>query len=347
MEQYHSYGIFALGHKIGDYNCIYNIILSLLSYIPLPDLYTIKIVSVIFDFVIAIFGYKITKEVTRNDNLSLITYTTLLFLPSTILNSGVWAQCDSIYTAFAVISIYFLIKEEYIKSFIFAGISFSFKLQFIFLLPVFVIYYVYKKRFSILNFLIIPFVNFIFAIPSILLGRGIIDVLLIYFNQANEYQDYTLNFPNLYKILGGTEHLKYLGIILCMSAFIIILYCVINKKIKLNSNNILLLCAISPIIAPFFLPHMHDRYLFMGDIYTVIWFICSKNKKYLYVPVTINLVSLSTYTSFLFGYEFLNPTFIAVIYLLVLIKFMYDIICQFNTGTKNSKSTKIFEKSNH
>lgn len=140
---YQHYVISGLKFTIGDYNCAYNIILALLSYIPIKSLYSIRIVSVIFDFVCAIYGAKFVYLVSKNKNISIATYAIILFLPTCIFNSSAWAQCDSIYTAFAIMSLYYLYKKKYIASFIFAGISFSFKLQFIFILPIFIIYFTY------------------------------------------------------------------------------------------------------------------------------------------------------------------------------------------------------------
>ena len=148
VNEYIKYGgVAGLKYNIGNYNCLYNYILSLISYLPINSLYSIKSVSVIFDIVCAVFGYKIGYLVTNNKQNASIIYCAILFAPTCFLNSGAWAQCDSIYTSFAIISIYYLLKEKFTLSFIFAGISFAFKLQFVFILPVYIIYYICKKKF--------------------------------------------------------------------------------------------------------------------------------------------------------------------------------------------------------
>lgn len=328
VNEYKKYGgIVGLKYTIGNYNCLYNYILMIISLIKIRPLYLIKTVSVIFDFICAIFGYKIIKNITNNKKISYIAYIVILFAPTCIMNSSLWGQCDSIYTAFALISIYYLIKEKYVLSFVFAGISFAFKLQFIFLLPVYIIYYCSKRNISILNFLIIPIINILFAIPAILMGRNIKDTLLIYINQTDYYSKYTLNLPNMYQFVSNnTDHLEKLGIIICIVIFASILYIIIDKKINLNKNKILLLSMFSVLIATYFLPHMHDRYLFMADILSILWFLSQKEKKYLYIPVAINLVSAGTYIRYLFSISLLDQTLLALIYLIILLILSYDVL---------------------
>jgi len=127
-------GILALKYEIGDYNIPYLSILSILSYIPINPLLLIKIVSMIFDYIAAIVSMMIIYKLLENNKnkhlYALLVYSIIVILPSIILNSSAWAQCDSIYTAFILISILFILKEKYFKAFIFLGnISISIKIN--------------------------------------------------------------------------------------------------------------------------------------------------------------------------------------------------------------------------
>ena len=113
--------------------------------------------------------------------------------------------------------------------------------------------------------------------------------------------------------------------ILCVVAFAVILFIIIDRKIKLDQKNILLLCCISVITATYFLPYMHERYMFMADLFSIIWYLCQKNKKYLYFPIAINLISLLSYLGFLFKFTLIDFPILSLIYLIILIKFGYDI----------------------
>lgn len=325
---YKENGISYLKYNIGDYNVIYNFILALLSYIPIKSLYSIKLVSLIFDFLCAIMGGKIVKQITNNKKLSIITYIIILYLPTLLFNSSLWGQCDSIYSFFALFSIFYLIKEKYFLSFIMLGISFAFKLQAVFLLPLYIIYYVYKRKFSITYFLLIPLVNILCSTPALIMGRSLKDVLMIYYNQANLYSNYVLNFPNMYMFIGEYDNLDKFGIYLIIVIFAFMLYYIISKKIKLEGKNIIFTAMISVIISCYFLPFMHDRYLFMADIMSVIWYILNKNSKYLYVPIVVNLISLFTYISYLFSIAIIDFKILSLIYLLFIIKLSYDLFVQ-------------------
>ena len=316
----------SLKYNIGDYNVPYVIILTIISYFK-NHLYLIKFVSIIFDYICAIYSYKIVYKVTNNKIKSLITYSIILFLPTVIINGSLWGQCDSIYTSFILISIYYLLDKKYNKSFIYLGIAFSFKLQTMFVIPLYILMLFRDKNIKWYYFLIIPLVNIILCLPSILMGRNIIDVLTIYFNQTNTYKDLVLNYPNIYNIISTNEvfSYKYMDIIsrigmlfTCFIYFIIWLYVIVNK-VKFNKEKILSILLWSLMIATYFLPRMHERYMFVGDIVSVIWFICYE-KKY-YIPMLINLISVITYFRFLFEFDFINYNLIAIIYFVVIVCF--------------------------
>lgn len=217
-------GLYALKSYPGDYNAPYMTLMALLTYLPFSGIKLIKGLSIIFDIVLAISGAAIVKELTKDKTKVFVAYMILLLVPAVVLNSAMWGQCDSIYTSFVLLSILFLLKKKYIKSFVLLGLAFSFKLQFIFIIPLYILYYLSEKKFSILNFLIIPFVNCVLCLPAILFGKPIVETLLIYANQTSTYKDsLTLNFPNIYNFINVSKEqvdmmYKY-GIVLTMILF--------------------------------------------------------------------------------------------------------------------------------
>ena len=199
-------GFASLKYEIGNYNIIYMFFLTVVSYLPIKHIIVVKTFSVIFDIVCAVFAALIVGVVLEKNKDKLlyqsIIYTLMSFIPTMLTNSALWGQADSIYSAFTLISIYYLLKEKNIKAFIFAGLAFAFKLQFIFILPLYILLYFRKKNFSILHFLIIPAVNFVTCLPAIIAGRSIKDCLTIYLAQTGTYNNsMTFNFPNIYKFI--------------------------------------------------------------------------------------------------------------------------------------------------
>ena len=327
-------GILALANYPGNYNAPYMTIMALLTYLPIKSLYSIKIVSILFDFGLALSSACLVKYlVNKNKNISFfITYAVILFLPEVLMNSGIWGQCDSGYTMFIVLALLYLLKERYIISFIHLGIAFSLKLQFIFILPLFIVIYIVKKRYSILHFLIIPLVNFILCLPAIIIGKPIGELISIYFGQVNEYKQYmSLNFLNLYSLVDNSgKILYYVGIILTVIVCFLMLLYIIVKKVKFNDQKILNLGLWFVVMVTYLLPCMHERYLYMGGILAVIYYIVYK-KNYL-LTVSIIMCTILTYFHYLFGF-YLTTGYKAIFsvgYLIVIAYYTKDLLYMLN-----------------
>lgn len=293
-------GLSALASYWGDYNYPYVTILALMSYTSISDLIGIKLLSIIFDFILAFVVGKFIYKITKNKTTSLIGGIVLLFIPTLLLNSSYWGQCDVIYTTFTVLSLYYLYEEKYLPSFILLGVSFAFKLQFIFILPLYIILYFNKKKFSFLNFLLIPIVNLVMCIPAILCKTKIMDVLMVYFKQTKEYNSSLVkNFPNFYTFFDGdVEKFSLIGMFLLVVIFAIILYLIISKKVKLDLESTLIIGVLSIILCTYFLPYMHERYMFAGVILAFLYSIIYK-KNYL-VFIGLEFISLMTYMKYFY-----------------------------------------------
>lgn len=331
-------GLGGLKLEIGNYNVPYLTILALLTYLPIKPIVSIKMVSVAFDFICALavmkIVYIILKENKHKDFFALIVYGVTLFLPTVLLNSACWGQADSIYTAFILLSIVALLEEKYFKSFILLGVSFAFKLQFIFILPLYILIYISKRKFPLSYFLIIPVVNLIMCLPGIIAGRPILECMSIYINQTTENSQYlSMNFPGIYNLLFPTTSYNYVvtsnnymdsvGTTATIFVFAIIAFAVLYKKIKFNKQQIVEFGLWSVMIATFVLPHMHDRYLFVGDILSILYYIYNKDK--IYVPIGISLISMYGYTGFLFGQNPIPIQYISLIFLSLLVIVTKDI----------------------
>ncbi len=313
-------GFLALKFSFANYNLPYLTIMALLSYIPISSLYTIKFVSITFDVLIAILAYRMVMKFYPSEErkkYATYIYMVLLLLPTVILNSAAWGQCDSIYTFFALLSIYFLLDEKYAKAFITLGVSFAFKLQFIFLLPLFVILFFCVKKVSIKNFIYIPLVNFILCLPATIIGASPIYTYQVYFGQAMLY-DRALNVFNIYNYLPKGKIVNILGVVITLGMFLALLIACYKAKFKWDNKRIITLGLLSILMCFYFLPCMHERYLYMADILSVIWYFFH-NKK-IHIPIIINLCSLLTYLYYFFPIPHFEICFyIFPIFLLIVI----------------------------
>lgn len=336
-------GIHGLGSYTGDYNAPYVILLSILTYIPVSSLISIKMLSISFDYLLAFLAAKFVYDICDDENFkkicSVITFLALIFLPTIVVNGSMWAQCDVIYTFFAVLSLYFISKDKFSLSFISYGISLSFKLQAVFILPIFIILYLKKKKFSILNFFWIPIANIVLSLPSIIANKSILGAFTVYLNQMKTYKKLSLNFPNFYELINFNNEFfsanaaNIFGITICLLIFSILLYLTLKSKKKLDFKNVLLLSIISTITCVYFLPHMHERYMFMADIICIIY--AFAYRKRIGLAIIVELFSLNAYFMFISEAHFI-PTYISsIILLLVLVNYINDYLQ--NIGIKNVK----------
>lgn len=313
-----------------DYNVVYLYFLAFFTYLPIKYLYSIKILSIIFDFVMALGAYLITYEFYKDDEnvkvYQTLSFAAVLFMPTVILNSSFWAQCDSIYAAFVVFSLYFMLKKKYNTSFILYAVAITFKLQAIFLLPVYGLLYLKNKEFSIFKFLWIPIVNFLLYIPAIILGKPISSVFDAYFTQVNNY-DYKIVFgyPNIYNFFPlDAVYLIKQGIIFTMCLLAVVALIVLYTRKKINNEDIIELSIGIIFLVTYFLPKMHERYAFVAEVLVVIYFIISKKNQN--ATMIAMLVALATYGAGLMGLPDFVVTTIALFQIYPVVIFIKNII---------------------
>lgn len=300
-------GVDSLKEIVGNYNFLYQMCIAIMTYFPFKSLYAYKILSIVFDYLLAIIVAVLVWSVSDRDrkNKAVMAYLIVICSPIVILNSAAWAQCDAIYVFWAVVAIYALVKEKYLLSFIFLGISFSFKLQSIFILPFFLFTYFVKKKFSILNFIAIPLTMMCANLGGVLFGRSIFDIFFVYFNQANEYKQVALNYPSFWTLFFNSNNTIYydsqhlVGMIMTVIVLAVLMILCIGKKIDLNNKNLIYMAFILTYTCVLFLPQMHERYGYLYEILAII--VLLLNIKTIKLIVPLYIITFSTYGKYLFG----------------------------------------------
>lgn len=317
-------GLISIVNGLGNYNPPYLILLYLLTFLPGAAIVKIKALSIIFDILMGVIGYLIVKKIT-NSKYSYICLLVILFIPTVILNSSVWGQCDSIYTTFVLLSLYLLLKNKFSLSFLMLGIAFSFKLQFIFILPLYIILYFVNKNFSILNFLLIPLGNILMCLPVILMGMPIINCFTTYLEQTTSYSVIlTRNLANIYAFLPDIKIIGYILILITGLLFLSLLIYFIKRKKKIEGKELIAVGLLGILIAVYFLPFMHERYMFMADILSVIWYFLYKRK--IWIPIIINLTSISGYMIYLGGLDNFPLWIFSCFMFIAILSLLFDII---------------------
>ncbi len=319
-------GFAALKNSIGNYNVPYLYFLAAFSYLPVSDLYLIKILSITFDVVLAFAGLKIVSLFTESKTKKLICFYLIMILPSVILNGSLWGQCDSIYAAFALLSIYYALSGRPVLSMVMAALSFGFKMQAVFFMPVFFVF-LYTKKLRLRHLPVFPLTYVLLVLPAVIAGRPFIETITLYFNQVDTVgSGLNYNSSSIFAFFYKIENLKQAETLGIISAFLLIAaiyaFAYIKRK-KLSNQALFTIAIIFSIGVPFFLPHMHDRYFFLADILTVCYAIIFPRRFPL--PVLVSFASLLGYHAY-FKMRYLLPmSYGAVALIVVLMVLLYDL----------------------
>lgn len=323
VAHFRTNGFKALSESVGNYNLPYLYFLALFSYADFYDLYLIKLLSIAFDVLLAASSMKLVSLVTESEGKRLFTFLAVLMMPTVILNGAYWGQCDSIYTAFGVLSLYYALDGKPICAMVSIALSFAFKLQAVFIMPVFIVL-LYTKRIKFGHFLIFPLTYAVLALPAVLLGRPFKETLTLYFDQMGTVGGgLNYNSPSIFAILRSSEYASILSTlgILAAFAFLLLIYAwAYTRRESADNRSVITLACLISVAIPFLLPHMHDRYFFPADVFTLIFAVMLP--KYSIVPLLCSFSSLLGYHAYL-KQRYLMPMSIgalslaAVIYLLI------------------------------
>jgi len=326
-------GFKSLDHQISNYTSPYMYLMCLVSYLTENNLYGLKMISVVFDYLAAAAVFLIVYQLTGNAKRAIMGMAALLLCPTVILDGAYWCQCDIIYTTFLLFALYYFFKDNSRLCLIFVGISFAFKLQALFLVPFFIIMWLKRKTIRIVDFLWIPVVYVISALPAWGFGRDFKELLGIYFDQAQSYPWGTLEYPNIYALLGeAMPDMRHAGEVSSAGTYmtIILLGCIAYyfyvKRINLTGEIMITLALFTTAIIVYSLPHMHERYGFLVDILAIIYGML--NRKKLPVACGFMLVSVLSFMPYLIAVHIVPIQYVAIGLLGLILYIGYDLYRQ-------------------
>ncbi|MBO4863133.1 MAG: hypothetical protein J5517_02090 [Eubacterium sp.] len=344
MEKIEELGGFSsMGTKISDYASSYMYLMCYVQSVTDDWLTGLKVVSYIFDFAASVAIFMIVYQLTKSTRKSIAAMTILLLSPAVIIDSAYYCQCDSIYTFFILLAIYFILKKNSRLCMIMIGVAFSFKFQTIFILPFIVILWLRKYVIKLIDFIWIPVIYVISIIPAWMFGRSLKDLLLIYFAQGNEYTWGTLNFPNFYSLMDEAmpnyhmgEVLSVPGILMTLMLLGLLAYYIYAKKVSFENNHeLIIITAIFTVaLTVYTLPHIHERYGFLIDILAIIYAI--KRPRRIPLMCAFFTVTVIIYMIYLTGvYVFSMQTMTIVETVLIMILGI-DLYKEINSISKSS-----------
>jgi hypothetical protein len=113
----------------------------------------------------------------------------------------------------------------------------------------------------------------------------------------------------------------------------------IIKKFKVNASNVYLLSLWAVMVANFFLPAMHERYLYAADILSVI--VAFQFTKLFVLPIAIQFISIIAYVPFLFSSRLIDHKDASIVFFIVLIFVSYHLFKKINAESEQ-ESAKYF-----
>ena len=301
-------GFAALRYSLGNYNPPYMYFLALFSYSDISELYLIKLLSVMFDVLLAWACMKLLGLYTGNRAKLLGVFLAVLFLPTVVINGAYWAQCDSIYAFFGLFALYLGLRGRGCASMVSLAACFAFKLQAVFIIPVFFILLLAKKiRWR--ELLVFPAAYIVFMLPALIAGRPFIETMTLYFAQAGTVGDaMNYNAPSLTSMFRWSGSTESRSTLLIAAAFALVLASYVFAAVKRRALDDTVILGFALLLAmgiPYLLPHMHDRYFFISGVLALV--LAFRDRRFFPVPLLAELASLHCYYAYFVRYYLVQP----------------------------------------
>ena len=173
-------GFAGLADVDSNYDTPYLVLLAALTHLPVDPLVGIKAISIVFDVLLAGFAYGIVRQVCPTSRwLPVVAYGVTFLLPTVLLNSAWWAQCDSVYASLCLGSLLFLLRRQTAVACALFGLAFAFKLQAVFFAPVLLVLVLVDRQ-RLRGLLLVPAAFLAALVPAWVAGRGLLSQLLVY-----------------------------------------------------------------------------------------------------------------------------------------------------------------------
>jgi Gpi18-like mannosyltransferase len=322
--------------SFSNYNTPYLVLLALATYLPVRAIAAIKAISIAFDVLLAVTASRLVAAARpRSAWLPLVTFAVVALLPTVVMNSGVWAQCDSIYATFCLASLVSLVRDRPWAASAWFGVAFAFKLQTIFLLPV-LVGVLLVNRLRLRTMVAAPVTFLACLVPALIAGRSLLSQLAVYPAQisdpsgvggavggaaragtrpaggptggpggglppgaptATQNATLTYNAPTPYAWLSSSPVWLYAG--LALVALVVLGFGVwlLLRKRTLSPGEIVLVAATSALLIPLLLPQMHERYFYLAEVFLVV--AAMVDRRFAVAALGIQVASISTYLGYL------------------------------------------------
>lgn len=253
---------------------------------------TLKLPAIIADMIVGYFVYKFAKR-KFGDGLSSAFAALIVLNPTTILNSSLWGQVDSILALFCLLAVYYAAEKKMILSFAWFAAGVLVKPQALFFTPVLIFSVIeevwlsggFKKDklikyvLSGLGAVVAMFILFMPFGASPM--SGIKTVLSQYVETMKQYPSLSLNAFNVYSAVGqnwggltGISKLLGYGVIVLVVAYSGYVFFKSKSPAKHYMTALILVFGVFMLAVK-----MHERYAFPGIFMLVMALVAVPNTK--------------------------------------------------------------------
>ncbi|MBR5560864.1 MAG: hypothetical protein IKU73_05555, partial [Clostridia bacterium] len=291
-----SAGSFAEGMQanVGEYNVLYQYILFVITRLPVPPLYAVKAVSFIGD---AFLAGAAARLAARDGKDSMTAFGVVLLLPTIVLNGGMFAQCDSLYAACALWGLALALGRKPARAAACFALSLAFKLQSAFILPIVVVLWAHK-RLKLRDAFVFLLTLAAVALPALLGGKGLMDILSIYTSQMGLYNGLTYNAASFFGLMetAGLDVYAYgnFGMALAFGVCALLVVAGVRMSEEAEDSEYIRLALLLVLLIVFFLPRMHERYFYMTSALSAALAVRCGGR-HVYAAAAIELATLATY----------------------------------------------------
>jgi Gpi18-like mannosyltransferase len=231
----------------------------------------IKLINLPFIAILSLAIYHIVLIASESRERAAIAAALLWIAPTPLVNAFAWGQFECLYAAFLALFVLFAIKRAPIAAASMFGVSFAFKPQAIFLMPL-LLYLILAKQMRVWHLVFVPAMYLLLMVPAAIAGRRWLDLVnSVYVGPFEALSMLAVNAPNPWKIVAALQLVDYrtgllVGTAVAASAGLVI--AVGTLRLEPNARTIVLVAALSAALMPYLLPKMHERYFFVADIMT-------------------------------------------------------------------------------
>ena len=132
-----------------------------------------------------------------------------------------------------------------------------------------------RKRLDLKHFITIPVMYLLGILPAWIAGRPFMELIGIYaFQGSKDRWSLSIKFPNIYQIIGNNYFLdEYVGagMYLILGILMMVMFYMAYRKVRVTKEMVILMVVFFGILTTYFIPHMHERYLYVTDAFLLIY----------------------------------------------------------------------------